>query len=31
MIDVSLEQIESRIREHGLPPGAAVDWGDGPA
>jgi hypothetical protein len=31
MIDISTEQVEARIKEHGLPLGAVVDWEGGPA
>ena len=31
MTDLSTEQVEARIKEHGLPPGAVVDWEGGPA
>jgi hypothetical protein len=30
MIDLSLEHVESRIQELGLPPGAVVEWSGGP-
>jgi hypothetical protein len=30
MIDVSLEHLESRIKEHDLPLGAVVEWSGGP-
>jgi hypothetical protein len=31
IIDISTEQVESLIRNHGLPLGAVVDWSDGSA
>jgi hypothetical protein len=30
MIDVSLEHVESQIKEHSLPLGAVVEWSGGP-
>jgi hypothetical protein len=31
MIDVSTEQVDSLLKDHGLPLGAVVDWSEGPA
>jgi hypothetical protein len=31
MIDVTTEQVESLMTDHGLPLGAVVEWGDEPA
>jgi hypothetical protein len=30
MTDLDVEQVEAVLRQHGLPLGAVVEWGDGP-